>query len=103
MSKFKAGDKFVNRNGNTGTIIGKDSKDRYAVIFDDKRLNTYKVREGSIVFSKYGVADYFVGAIIYNVPIKEGYLEHYKVIYNRLAEKLYPKGKRDGKWWVLHE
>lgn len=29
------------------------------------------------------------------------HFEHARVIHNRLAEKLYPKGKRDGKWWVL--
>ncbi len=28
-------------------------------------------------------------------------IEHTKVNYTRLAEKMYPKGHRDGKYWVL--
>ena len=81
--KFKKGDRVViieegNEYGKLSTIksVRSDSTE-YSIILDQEndKLN-------------YGL-------------YKPEHIKHHRVTYTKLAEKMYPKGKRDGKYWIL--
>jgi hypothetical protein len=89
MSKFKVGDTFVGKYGAieiTGTRIV------YLMKYEkDTLMIDYK-------YIDLDVGESFNGSCS-SYSFEEKFKPRYK--YTRLAEKLYPNGKRDGKWWVL--
>lgn len=93
--KFKVGDKvrivqspeLVAYYGGTTGTIGAEGE---VINYREGANNPYVVEfEKRLQFQ----AEYY----------SEHELEHLRVRYNRLAEKLYPKGYRDGDWWYLNE
>lgn len=92
--KFKIGDRVTTlvtinnaKKGSSGVIrrLYVDRGGIYAIEFDDSILNNFKHIDYPDTFEQlYGDDD-----------LKS------RVIYTKLAEKMYPKGKRDGKYWNL--
>lgn len=90
---FKVGDKVViveskellKYYGNGKGIVGLEG---VIIKYIKDRKNPYTVKlEGN----KWEYPEYY----------SEHELKHVKVAYTRLAEKLYPKGHREGEWWYL--
>jgi hypothetical protein len=98
MSKFKVGDvvtlrkdsKYYKHNDLYAHICDKGSG-TILEIYDDYTTHIYGIKWNSMPEGEHGYTDCSLREV--DIEIK------YK--YTRLAEKVYPKGYKDGKWWVL--
>jgi hypothetical protein len=93
VSKFKVGDKVL--------VVGSDSLTRYYLnfgLFDRTGLvgvvKFVRNRERNMYLIQFNDE-------IDGMKFAESELEFARYKYTRLAEKMFPKGHREGDWWVL--
>jgi hypothetical protein len=96
--KFKVGDKVKFKD--KPYLFKILMEDTYGFLLEDLDVSPdcWKLSNSSVWTHEHSIK---AGTMIYNEYGQSSDLELAKYKYTRLAEKLFPKGHKEGDWWIL--